>query len=240
MNADVDLFGFRLYTRPRNGGESDIESFHSIEFVTLIVVVLLAVTVHEVSHGWSAFKLGDDTAYLSGRLTLNPIAHLDLFGSLIIPLMLHITTNGAMVFAWAKPVPVNPQRFRRTISMRSGMALVAAAGPGSNILMACLFAGIYRYAAVSPNPYSLTLAQLAAQAAAVNLYLAFFNFIPIPPLDGSKVLLHFLSPQTAYRLLKLETYGFLLILVLFYLTPLGRIMSMITYTALTWLLRGGG
>src|SRR3990167_368657 len=165
----------------------------------MISIVLLAVTVHEACHGLAAFRLGDDTAYLSGRLTLNPVAHIDLFGSLVLPLALYFLSNGAFTFAWAKPVPVNPLRFRRDISMRTGMAAVAPPGPLSNILLAVLFAVLYRVGSVADNPYSQTLAYLAILAVSINLYLAFFNFIPIPPLDGSKVMLHFLSPNAAHR-----------------------------------------
>lgn len=203
----------------------------------MIAVVLLAVTVHEVCHGLAALRLGDDTAYLAGRLTLNPMAHVDLFGSILLPLLLYVGSNGAVTFAWAKPVPVNPQRFRRDITMRSGMSLVAAAGPVSNILLAVLFAAVFRAAQLSPNDYTHTAAQLAAQAVAINLYLAFFNFVPVPPLDGSKVLLHFLSPAAAGRLLRLEPYGFFIILFLFYAVPGVRdLISVMTMAALTLLL----
>lgn len=207
--------------------------------MTMITVVLLAVTVHEFCHGFAAQKLGDDTAYLAGRLTLNPIAHMELFGSLLLPLLLYMGSNGHVTFAWAKPVPVNPQRFRRDISMRSGMSIVAAAGPLSNILLAAGFAGVFRSCLAAQDPYADTLAQISLQAVVINLYLAFFNFIPIPPLDGSKVLLHFMSPTAAYRLLRLEPYGFFIILLLFYVTPLGKIVSVITAAAVTLLLGRG-
>lgn len=185
-------------------------------------------------------RLGDDTAYLAGRLTLNPLAHLELFGSVLLPLMLLIGTQhsptGPIYFAWAKPVPVNPTRFRRDITMRTGMSIVAAAGPMSNILLALLFAVIYRISLAVPNPYLITLASLASVVVVTNLYLAFFNFIPIPPLDGSKALLHFMSPNTAHAFLRLEPYGFFIILLLFYLTPVGSIVGILTAGARAFLL----
>lgn len=202
----------------------------------MITMVLLAVTVHEVCHGWAALRLGDDTAYHAGRLTLNPVAHIDMFGSLLLPFLLYVGTHGAFTFAWAKPVPVNPQRFRRDVTMRTGMSLVAAAGPLSNVLLAVLFAVIFRAGHAADSPYSTAIVRLTAEAAAINLYLAFFNFIPIPPLDGSKVMLHFLRPNAAYALLRLEPYGFFIILFLFYATPLGGLVSRLTYAAVALLL----
>lgn len=205
-----------------------IETFQPLQFVTLVVTVLLAVTVHEVCHGLAAFRLGDDTASLAGRLTLNPLAHMELFGSVLLPLMLYIVSNGSFTFAWAKPVPVNPVRFRRDISMRSGMSIVAAAGPLANILLGGLFAFVFRTSVSLQNPYAGTAALIAMQAVAVNLYLAIFNFIPIPPLDGSKVLLPFLSPSASHALLRMEPYGFFIIFGLLYLTPLGAVIGQVT------------
>lgn len=210
-----------------------------VQFVTIVVVVLLAVTVHEVCHGLAAWRLGDDTAYHAGRLTLNPIAHIDLFGSLILPLLLYVGTQGHATFAYAKPVPVNPQAFRRDITMRSGMSIVAAAGPVSNILLAVLFAILYHVGYQIQSPYAHTFAALSKLAVIVNLNLAFFNFVPIPPLDGSKVLLPFLSNKAATLMFKLEAYGFFLILFLFYFTPLKEILMVMTSVALAVLLGRG-
>lgn len=205
-----------------------IESVQVVQYITVIMIMLLAVTVHEVSHGFTAFRLGDDTAYYAGRLTLNPIAHIDLFGTILMPILLYIGSQGAFTFGAAKPVPVNPQRFRRDITMRSGMSLVAAAGPLSNILLAVLFAAAYRACAVTANPYAVAMAKICEQSVVINLYLAFFNFIPVPPLDGSKVILPLLSPNSANALLRLETYGFVILLFLVFFTPLGRIIGNLT------------
>lgn len=206
----------------------NIEGLHAVNFVTMISVVLLAVTVHEVCHGAVALRLGDDTAYLAGRLTLNPVAHIDFFGSILLPLLLYFGSQGAVTFAWAKPVPVNPTRFRRDVTMRTGMSIVAAAGPLSNIALASLFAVVYRICLAMSNPYATTLSYIALLAVVVNLNLALFNFIPIPPLDGSKVLFHFISPSAANTLLKLEPYGFFIILILFYTTSLPRFLRVLT------------
>lgn len=212
------------------------ESLEAIKSVTMLAVVLLAVTVHEVAHGYAALKLGDDTAYHAGRLTLNPIAHLDIFGSILLPLLLYIGTKGAFTFAWAKPVPVNPIRFRRNVTMRGGMSLVAAAGPLSNFALAILFALVFRVIFGVGHPMMSTLGMVAALAVMINLSLAFFNLVPIPPLDGSKVLLHFLSPNAAGRLLSLEPYGFVIILLLLNLTPFGDVLGQLTGIAMAFLL----
>lgn len=211
-----------------------------VHFISALVTLLLAVTVHEVCHGYAALRLGDDTAYHSGRLTLNPVAHLDLIGSILLPALLYFGTrglsSGPIIFGWAKPVPVNPLRFRRDFTMRSAMSIVAAAGPLSNILLAVLFAGVYHSAKLIPDPYASSTAMLAKYAITTNLYLAFFNFIPIPPLDGSKVLLHFLHPNLAHAMLRLEPYGFLIVILLFNYTPLGLIVAVMTYAVQALLL----
>lgn len=191
--------------------------------------MLMAVTVHEFCHGLAAFRLGDDTAHYAGRLTLNPIAHLDLIGSILLPILLSVASRGAFTFGWAKPVPVNPVRFRRDVTMRGGMAIVAAAGPLSNILLAGIFALLFRLSAVNPSPFFGTAAGLAEYAVTLNLFLAFFNLVPVPPLDGSKVLIPFLPHGAARALIRLEAYGFMIVILLFYVTPVGRIVAVLAH-----------
>lgn len=146
-----------------------------------IVVLILSVIMHEVAHGYAAYMLGDPTAKLAGRLTLNPIPHIDIFGSIIVPVVL-VLTNSGFVFGWAKPVPYNPYNLK---NQRWGEAIVGIAGVLTNLILALIFAFITRVAAA--DGYT-AFASLSALVVLVNLSLGFFNLIPIPPLDGYTVL----------------------------------------------------
>ncbi len=155
-----------------------------------IVVLIFSVIVHEVSHGAIADYLGDPTARLEGRLTLNPISHIDPFGSVLLPLIMYISTGS--VFGWAKPVPYNPYNLKNP---KSGAALIAAAGPASNLLLAIIFGfALKSSAALGISP---ALAQAFATIVYTNVLLAVFNLVPIPPLDGSKLLFGLL-PNTTF------------------------------------------
>ncbi len=162
----------------------------------LILIILISVIIHEVAHGYAADALGDPTARLAGRLTLNPVPHIDMFGSILIPALL-VITDTPILFGYAKPVPYNPYNLR---NKRWGEAIVAGAGVATNIFLAVLFALIARALEV-PMPNAAEVAELIAR---VNLYLGFFNLIPIPPLDGYTTLRGLLPFRFAYELRKFE------------------------------------
>ncbi len=184
----------------------------TIDFVFSIAILIISVVIHEVAHGYVAEALGDPTARLQGRLTLNPIKHLDPFGSLILPLLLYYSGLG-VVFGWAKPVPYNPYNLR---AGKWGPALVAVAGPISNLILVFVFTLFFQFLPVSP-----AIHPILGLIVMVNLSLAIFNLIPIPPLDGSKILFALIP----YRWRAIEnwmnTYSFILLLfVLFFLWDL--------------------
>lgn len=176
-----------------------------------LLVLLFSVVVHEVAHGGMASYLGDKTAKYEGRLTLNPIAHLDLWGSIIIPLVLFIASRGSFVFGYAKPVPFNPNNLR---SQKYGPALVGAAGPAANFAIALIFGLLLRYGGTVVNP---ALGQLLSMVVLLNLVLGIFNLVPIPPLDGSKIFFAFLPDSFDNFKESLEQIGpfFLLFFIFF-------------------------
>lgn len=187
--------------------------------------VVLAITIHEAAHAYIANLCGDTTAKMLGRLSLNPIKHIDPVGSLLIPLLIGILTKFSFVFGYAKPVPINWGHLRKP---RRDMALVALAGPFSNLIMAFLWAGGLKIATLMHPESSMPALFLLATARAgiiINLVLAFLNLIPIPPLDGSRVVSSMLAPRQAYAYARIEPYGFLILLLLIFIGAINQIIA---------------
>lgn len=183
------------------------------------IPVLIAITFHEAAHGWAAWKLGDPTAKMLGRVTFNPIKHIDPMGTLIIPGMLLIM-GAPFLFGYAKPVPVN---FRRLSNPRRDMVLVAAAGPGINILLACASALLLNILPMIPGDAQLWFGSVLEKSILINLVLATFNMIPIPPLDGGRIAVGLLPESLGRPLAQMERYGFFIVIGLIFLLPmLGR------------------
>ena len=195
-----------------------------LDVLSFIVVVLTpAIVLHELAHGLSANLLGDPTAKNQGRLTLNPIKHIDPVGSIIVPGALFLAhyfglTRSLMLFGWAKPVPVN---FRNLHPQRLGMALVAIAGPLTNIVLAFIFSRLYIWPALSG------FSHICAWGVVLNLILAVFNMVPIPPLDGSRVVTSLLPIKLAYYYSRLEPFGIIILIVLLNLGMLGFLYPLI-------------
>ncbi|MFO7964627.1 MAG: site-2 protease family protein [Desulfobacterales bacterium] len=184
-----------------------------------VVALFMALTFHEFAHGWVARKLGDRTAEAQGRLTLNPMAHIDPFGTILVPAAL-ILMHSPVVFGWAKPVPINPGSFRKP---RKGMMWSALGGPVINLGLAAGFAVLFKtmlYSGMMIKP-ALIFLIVAVQ---LNVFLAMFNMIPIPPLDGGRVLVGLLPAEQAYAYSKIEPYGFLIVLGLIYFGVLDRFL----------------
>ncbi len=177
-----------------------------IDFIFQIAILLMSVVVHEVSHGYVAYMQGDPTAKYEGRLTMNPLKHLDPFGSVLLPALLYLT-HGPII-GWAKPVPYNPYNLR---NQRWGELYVAIAGPISNLLIAGGFGLLLRYG-VASNAFNAPLITALALIVQINILLAIFNLVPIAPLDGSKVLFAFLPYRFEYIRTWMEQYSFFLLL----------------------------
>jgi len=189
------------------------------------IPVLLAITLHEAAHAYAAHRLGDSTAKMMGRLSLNPIRHIDLVGTIVVPILVGIFSHFQFIFGWAKPVPINYNQLKQP---RRDMALVAAAGPLSNLAMALFWASVFKIGLMLKPETSMVALFLALSGQAgilINLILAFLNLIPIPPLDGSRVVTGFLPPHLATQYLKIEPFGFIIILALLATNILSFILS---------------
>ncbi|MEI6528876.1 MAG: site-2 protease family protein [Candidatus Falkowbacteria bacterium] len=174
-------------------------------YVFQIIVLISSAIVHEYMHGWMAYRLGDSTAKDAGRLTFNPLAHLEWFGSFFLPLVM-IVTGMPFVFGWAKPVPYSPNNLS---DKKYGDAKVALAGPLGNLIIALFFGLFLRFFPV----VNLTFIGLVSLIVYINLVLMVFNLVPIPPLDGSKILAAFLPARIRERYLNSERYGFILVIL---------------------------
>ncbi len=181
-----------------------------------ILLFVPAIILHEVSHGYVAYLLGDPTAHDRGRLTLNPIAHVDLWGTILMPAVLLLASGGRFAFGYAKPVPIDPRRMTRT-TYQMGMLLTGAAGPVTNIVLAICSGIAFRIGVLFHAPdIALFIFEFFAL---INLVLAFFNLIPIPPLDGSRVVQYFLKGEALRAYSQLERYGFVIVLALVFVLP---------------------
>jgi Zn-dependent protease len=188
--------------------------------------VVFAITMHEAAHGYVALQFGDRTAKMLGRISLNPLRHFDLMGTLIVPLSILIISKlsggAGILFGWAKPVPVNFSQLRHP---KQDMLWVAAAGPGANLLMALIWAGMVKLALGMPgNALAMPLALMGAAGIFINAVLMALNLIPLPPLDGGRIAVSLLPARMAYQLAKIEPYGLFILLGLMFLGLLGVFM----------------
>jgi Zn-dependent protease len=197
--------------------------------LTAYVVLLFSLSVHESAHAWMAHKMGDDTALALGRVSLNPMVHIDPLGTVIFPLIQVFT--GIPTLGWAKPTPYNPANFRRDVSLRQGHMLVAGAGPASNILLALLFTAVFfvMVRAGMPIAERNPVVMIVVAGIQMNVVLAVFNFVPIPPLDGSKVASYGLPGSLGDRYDRvMAPYGYMILLILMMTGLLGYVISPIT------------
>jgi Zn-dependent protease len=222
-----------------------MEELHIIQKIVIMAPPLVfAIVFHEVAHGWVADKLGDNTARGMGRLTLNPISHIDLFGTILMPLMLFYVTDGRMVFGYAKPLPINPYNFKNP---KKDMALSSLAGPGINLVMALVFAFLLRVV-LSPleslvpkqswDMIALPITLMLGYGVVINIVLAVLNLIPIPPLDGSRVVYWLLPSRPAAVYYRLEPFGTLILMALILFGALGKIITPVIRPLLSLLLGG--
>lgn len=187
------------------------------------IPILIAITFHEVAHGFAAYKCGDSTAKMMGRLTLNPIAHIDPVGTIIVPLMLFIFSKGTFIFGTAKPVPVNFYNLRHP---RRDSALVSAAGPATNVIIAFLsiilliliykISTAFTFSSFVGQKIIIPINKMLLYSVSFNIFIAAFNLLPVPPLDGGRIVTSLLPAKHSYQFSKIEPYGILIVLILWF------------------------
>ncbi|MEE8288494.1 MAG: site-2 protease family protein [Nitrosomonadaceae bacterium] len=196
--------------------------------------VIFAITLHEAAHGYVAKHYGDLTAYAQGRVTLNPLRHIDPLGTIIVPLLL-IAVGSHYIFGWAKPVPVNFANLRRP---KRDMLWVAAAGPGANLLMAFLWALVIKFGLAMPeSDLAEPMILMGKAGILINAILLVLNLLPLPPLDGGRIAVSLLPRRIAYRFSQIEPYGFIILLILLFTGVLGAVIGpfiIITIRMVTW------
>jgi Zn-dependent protease len=195
---------------------------------------IFAITLHEAAHGYVAWKLGDDTAYRLGRVSFNPLRHIDPMGTIVLPVTL-LLMGARFMFGWAKPVPVN---FARLNHPRRDMVLVAAAGPGTNLLLALVSGLLMHVAVLFPETYGDWALRNLENSIVINVVLAVFNMLPLPPLDGGRVAVGLLPRGLARPLARLERFGFLIIIGLIFILPLLGHRIGVNLDIFSWLIGG--
>jgi len=189
--------------------------------------IILAITLHEAAHGYVARHFGDPTAWQEGRITLNPLKHIDPIGTVLVPLLILLISTGGLLFGWAKPVPVN---FGNLRNPKRDMLWVAAAGPASNFVMALGWAAVMKLAWLLPlNYFSLPMARMAEIGILINVTLMVLNLLPLPPLDGGRIAVSLLPHRLAWRFAQLERFGFPILLVLLFTGILGTVLRPLMY-----------
>jgi len=190
--------------------------------------IIFAITVHEAAHGYVAKYFGDRTAFQQGRITLNPIKHIDPVGTIVIPAITLVL--GGILFGWAKPVPVDFSRLRQP---KKDMLWVAAAGPASNLVMIVIWALIIKFSVLLPSNFTLPLAFMGAVGVMINTVLMVLNLLPLPPLDGGRIAVSLLPNRMAYKFAMLERYGFIILLALLFTGLLSKILNPFIVAVLT-------
>jgi Zn-dependent protease len=205
-----------------------------VQQVSVVALPLVfAITLHEAAHGFAAYALGDDTAKRLGRISLNPLRHIDPFGTIILPAMLMLM--GSFLFGWAKPVPVDFSKLRKP---KRDMIWVAAAGPASNLVMAIGWVFLYKFAPDLPAAYVMPAQYMAQAGIMINVVLMVLNLLPLPPLDGGRIAVGLLPNHLAFQFAKLEQYGFIILIVLLVTGVLSKIMTpfiSLTISLISWL-----
>ena len=192
-------------------------------FALYALPVLLAITLHEAAHGYVARHFGDMTAHAQGRISLNPMRHIDVLGTVVVPLIILVASAGKLLFGWAKPVPVNYSALRKP---RQHMALVAAAGPGANLVMALVWVLLLKLSLLIPNNgFAQPLGLMAQAGIFVNLIFMFLNLLPILPLDGGRIVASLLPTRAAWQYARLEPFGLPLLVLLLVTNVLGFVLE---------------